>query len=97
MADIELVVKIDKEEYMLIKQKMQLDCGGVPSEAERIIANGTPLPKGHGRLIILSEDAVKRERVPMDCSCQLWISDIGLLNAMVAVIEADKAESEDEE
>jgi len=44
MADIELVVKIDEEEYMLIKQKMQLALGGVPSEAERIIANGTPLP-----------------------------------------------------
>lgn len=51
MADIELVVKIDEEEYMLIKQKMQMDLGGVPSEAERIIANGTPLSKGHGRLI----------------------------------------------
>ncbi len=46
-----LVIKISEEEYMLIKQKMQLDLGGVPSEAERIIANGTPLPKGHGRLI----------------------------------------------
>lgn len=57
------------------------------------------LPKGHGRLMILSEDAIKRERVPMDCSCQLWISDIGLSNATVAVIEADKdkAESEDKE
>lgn len=56
MADIELVVKIDEEEYMLIKQKMQLDLGGVPSEAERVIANGTPLPKEHGDLI--DRDAV---------------------------------------
>ena len=46
------------------------------------------LPKGHGRLIILSEDAVKREQIRF--SIQEWISEVGLSNATVAIIEADK-------
>lgn len=58
------------------------------------IRNGTQLPKGHGRLIILSEDAVKREQTRFSFSWQNWISEIGLSNATVAIIKADKAESE---
>ena len=60
-----------------------------------IMNGGVKLPKGHGRLIILSEDAVKREQVPLHFSCQNWISEVGLSNATVAILEADKAESED--
>lgn len=59
------------------------------------VANGTPLLKGTGRLIILSEDAVKREQVSLRFSCQNWISEVGLSNATVAIIEADKEESEE--
>ena len=58
------------------------------------VRDGTPLPKGHGRLMILSEDAVKREQTFLGSSCQSWIGDVGLSNATVAIIEADKAESE---
>ena len=54
------------------------------------IINGIPLPKGHGRMIILSEDAVKREQVPLRFSCQNWISEVGLSNATVAIIESEK-------
>ena len=53
------------------------------------------LPKGHGRLIILSEDAVKREQTSLRFSCQNWISEVGLSNATAAIIEEDKAESEE--
>ena len=62
------------------------------------VRDGVPIriPKGHGRLIILSEDAVKREYTFLGSSCQSWISDVGLSNATVAIIEADK-ESEDKE
>ena len=58
------------------------------------VKNGKILPKGHDRLIILSEDAVKREQTPLSFSCQNWISEVGLSNATVAIIEADKVESE---
>lgn len=49
MADIELVIKIPEESY-------KATCNGymLPSDVENVvqgIKNGTPLPKGHGRLI----------------------------------------------
>lgn len=88
MSNIELVIKIPEEAYKLL-QNEGVDWLG----AEHIlnaVANGMPLPKGHGRLIILSEDAVKREQTPLRFSCQNWISEVGLSNATVAIIEADK-------
>lgn len=58
-----------------------------------VIQHGTRLPKGHGRMIILSEDAVKREQqMPLSFSHQKWISEVGLSNATVAVIEAESEE-----
>lgn len=89
MADIELVIKIPENEYKLCKKyKGHLGNHGMISDA---IANGTPLPKGQ-RLIILSEDAVKREQTPLSFSCQNWISEVGISNATVAIIEADRSE-----
>ena len=45
MADIELVIKISEDEYQMCKS-----CLGDADCIERAIANGTPLPKGHGML-----------------------------------------------
>lgn len=53
------------------------------------VREGKPFPKSHGRLIILSEDAIKREQIPLRFSCQKWISEAGLSNATVAIIEAE--------
>lgn len=47
MDEIELVVKIPKEEYEMIANSE--DCG--LHTLTRAIANGIPLPKGRGRLI----------------------------------------------
>ena len=57
--------------------------------AEAII-DGTPLPEHHGRLMILSEDIVKENQINLDFSCQKWISEVGLIYATNAIIEADK-------
>ena len=43
---MELIIKIPDEAYELLKSKPTLD-----NIAESIIANGTPLPKGHDRLV----------------------------------------------
>ena len=43
---MEVVIKIPDEAYELLKNKPTLD-----NIAESIIANGTPLPKGHDRLV----------------------------------------------
>ena len=48
MADIELVIKIPEEKYnYVIKQVAER----IDNPLKLYIANGTPLPKGHGRLI----------------------------------------------
>ena len=91
---MQIVIDIPIEQYNLI---MQSHRRGVASFIDKeaimyTIKNGTPLPKGHGRLMILSEDAVKREQTPLSFSCQNWISELGLLDATVAIIEADKVE-----
>jgi len=50
MADIELVIKIPKSIYNYVKQ-----LGNIPTIDTQCVANaifdGTPPPKGHGRLI----------------------------------------------
>lgn len=99
MADIELVelvIKIPKTDYRCIKEIPLSSMFGFDNWKliAQAIANGTPLPKCHGRLIILSEDVVKREQTPLSFSCQNWISEVDISNATVAIIEADKAESE---
>jgi hypothetical protein len=44
MADIELVIKIPEEMWKRVKE------GYVPLGISKNLRNGTPLPKGHGRL-----------------------------------------------
>lgn len=92
MADIELVIKIPEEIYnsaCATNNIWDMRMAGFVCSA---IANGIPLPKGHGRLMILSEDAVKRDLMPLSFSCQNWISELALSDATVAIIEADKGE-----
>jgi len=48
MADIELVIKLPEEIYRNYKKVWQKRRGSIP---ESCIAFGTPLPKGHGRLV----------------------------------------------
>jgi len=48
MADIELVIKIPEEKLNIIKNKMY--CGIYDPDLYNAIANGIPLPKGHGKL-----------------------------------------------
>ncbi len=59
MEDIELVVKIPKEIY---NHTQEYEIGGFNQENDTklfiAIKNGTPLPKGHGKMI----DAVSREQ-----------------------------------
>lgn len=52
MADIELVIKIPEDDLDAIKY---LKVKGWASRHELLILDGTPLPKGHGRLIDADE------------------------------------------
>lgn len=74
---IELIIKIPEEAYKLLKNDKGVDWLG----AEHIlnaVANGTPLPKGHGKLI----DA--------DAICKDIISALGIRDENY-LLEAEKA------
>lgn len=75
---MQIVIDISEEDYaetMYKKQHSPLEMDW----ADRVIANGTPLPKGHGRLIDLDD---------------LYDLDRRKVEYAPTVIEADKAESE---
>lgn len=104
MADIELVIKIPEEEYDLIVNDEA--CG--LNVLTRAIAKGTPLPKGHGRLI--DADYLKdvtllhnwhgnnKNIVPYSDRRGYRLRNNEVLTALInapTIIEADKGESEE--
>ena len=50
MADIELVIKISEETYKDIQSRDWKNGALIFSKEWKAIHNGTPLPKGHGKL-----------------------------------------------
>lgn len=72
---------------------------------EQIIANGTPLPKGHGRLIDADELKTFSYEVFVDTDNPNRADGLSACNGLVeddidiapTILEADKAESEDKE
>jgi len=99
MTDIELVIKIPKEIYkesQIIDVKHE-DVIQIPLE---VIANGTPLPKGHGRIGDLDKIKKEMQNYHDDCAKTSEYTRLGFETAITVVedadtiIEADKAESE---
>lgn len=101
---IELVIKIPEEIYKLsqILDVKYEDTVQIPLE---VIANGTPLPKGHGDLIDENEvlkttKSYKSElgRLKADPFVKMGIETVeNFIRDLSPIIEADKAESEDKE
>ena len=86
MADIELVIKIPEEEYKWIKESDKTVFADVASKECMLYAieNGTPLPKGHGRLI--DGDSFVQEH------SLAFVRDV--INDAPTIIEADKGYKE---
>ena len=83
MADIELVIKIPEEMYQNVLNGTY--CGTLYEE----LKNGTPLPKGHGRLINESE-VIKSLFDFTNCK-----KSIGMcIDNVPTIIEADKETAE---
>ena len=78
MSKIKLIVEIEKRTYELIKDKPD-------NIAESIIANGTPLPKGHDRLI--EADEVLFQSIRDYCGPGKAYE---ILKSAKTIIEADK-------
>ena len=90
MADIELVIKIPEEDFERCKKRFQMRIG-IMGDA---IANGTPLPKRHGRLIDADELLKHRYTVGTSNYCEYNVVDEEEINHAPTIIEADK-EQED--
>lgn len=95
MADIELVIKIPEEDFERCKKRFQMRID-IMGDA---IANGTPLPKGHGRLIdsdALDIDNLNRaygDNFELDFG-RLYTTDVvDMIAKAPTIIEADKEES----
>lgn len=89
---MKIVIDITEEAYKLLKNKRVLD-----NIAESIIANGTPLPKGHGRLI--DADALYEDFIDgtggYDCNTWNRIEIGDIIEDAPTIIEEDK-EAENE-
>ena len=88
MADIELIIKIPESYYKIITNKVKTARDDGVYLGWTAIANGTQLPKGHGRLIDEND---------------LWFEDIANISCVTqrnvenapAIIEADKETTND--
>jgi len=91
------VIDIPEEKYNYVKKQV---AEGIVNPLKVYIATGTPLPKGHGRLI----DADEYKEHLYACETNGRPLHMMELNERLAtvdeaptIIEADKAESEDKE
>ena len=96
MSDnIKLVIEIDKRAYEACRELRTNNDDGITGLcAVNAIANGTPLPKGHGRLI--DADALDLEKeVSMADDWKTAHEIANCVKYAPTIIEADEAESED--
>ena len=89
MADIELVIKIPEEMYKWVYDVNKFSNDYGMGDFIDLIKNGTPLPKGHGRLIDVKQIVTEDECIwNSDGSCTtITTYDI---DSTQTIIEADK-------
>jgi len=88
MEDIELVIKVPKEYYKAITEIPDYQC----TADMLIIKNGTPLPKGHGRIGDL--DALRDEISSWGMNDYEPLDFIDAIDWADTIIEADKGEAD---
>lgn len=94
---MQIVIDIDEKLYYRIKSYDVKVVDNIPMASA--INNGTPLPKGHGRLIDadkLCQTPIDGTDIPSDGLC-LMVYDLGEIENAPTIIGADKAESEEKE
>lgn len=96
---IEVVIRISEEDFKIMKHNIAVDNPLCPLSEDKmvsIVANGVPLPKGHGDL---------KDMENFSCMFDLTIEDPiysgkeieQAVNSMKAIIPADTEESGDKE
>ena len=90
---MQIVIKIPEWKYKSICEGIEAykKCGvvGIEHSVHEAIYNGTPLPKGHGRLIDADALIDSLDASDRDIYCKAVIEEDA-----PTIIEADKAESE---
>lgn len=98
MADIELVIKIPEELYEAYKRRPpMLGDAGMDMIAQSI-ANGTPLPKGHGDLIdrkALGIAPIDGTDLPAAGCLMVYLAED--VDGAPTIIEADKVDEDNKE
>lgn len=106
MADIEVVIKIDEDIYnrfthnearprfeITEEERFQMDADAV--RLTRAFCNGTPLPKGHGDLIDITNIDVVELEDSNHIIRHVKGDEVDVYISAPIIIKADKAESED--
>ena len=94
MENIELVIKILKEDFEIMKHNIAVNNPLCPLSQEEIVskvANGIPLPEGHGDLIDISKLPVTTAYFGISDKPTKVVNYNCILNAK-KIIKADKAE-----
>lgn len=81
-------------DIVLLYTNGQLDFVDVSRKTDFYSCKYEILPKSHGRILIVSEDVIKEEQIPFDFSFQKWVDEVGLSNATISIIDADRKEQE---
>lgn len=92
MENIELIIKISKEDFEIMKHNIVVNNPLCPLSQEEIvskIASGIPLPKGHGKLIDVSDIEWAKHREERNYIDYEVIDWDDIVNAPT-IIEADK-------
>ncbi len=97
MTDIELVIKIPKESYKILKSGVFIDFGERSGKTIlqsfcRAIWNGKPLPKGHGKLKDVGVIEAVLDLENSDNAIAKALKNI--IESVPTLIEADTTESE---
>jgi hypothetical protein len=90
---MQIVINISKDDFeeICMQARMVEDTGSLFGRIRKAISHGTPLPKGHGRLIdadALGEKLHRYNEAPYQYALKVF-------NDAPTIIEAYKAESED--
>lgn len=94
MADIELVIKIDENEYNNLIKRAHENIHAL-SHVDKMILHGTPLPKGHGDL--KDTEKLKNAFIAWSMAVQGNFTNADIASIICnspTIIPADKAESE---
>lgn len=93
---MELVIDIPREKYDMVRNKTY--CGIYDAAIYKAIANGTPLPKGHGKLFDINDILDRIGLEDNDANREENVGEIITLedfDYIPTIIPADKAESEE--